>query len=419
MTASPAQTTPAPLAAYDIAASLALAAGLVAYALIFYTDHTSGDAGALYMAAWLAGNGQGEIVYREAQGAMRPEMSAAQQALGVPRSFPYYYPPLWAHVLAPLAVSVSYETFETVLLVANALAQAAMGLVAWRLFGRAGPLWLWMAATTLLMPVTIFGTSALLQKNPQVIVSLMILLGFERYWAGARAAAAALFAVAAAIKIVPALFALLFIFRRDWRSLGICAAVGAGLLAASFAVAGPAAHAIWQQAVADPQSVVSTARNNLAFQSVANHIGEWLDGNSLYDQRRMPRPQWVVLLEAIVLPVVLAALWWRYRGAPTAAWRRGFVPAFLLVASLAAPLAWTQNFTPVLCLLPALFLILGRNTALALAALVVGANSLYLYADIAKPLREPGIYPVIGFTSLALLALVFAWAGRNAGGPAD
>ena len=115
MTASPAQTTPAPLAAYDIAASLALAAGLVAYALIFYADHTSGDAGALYMAAWLAGNGQGEIVYREAQGAMRPEMSAAQQALGVPRSFPYYYPPLWAHVLAPLAVSVSYETFETVL----------------------------------------------------------------------------------------------------------------------------------------------------------------------------------------------------------------------------------------------------------------------------------------------------------------
>ncbi|HHC29904.1 MAG TPA: DUF2029 domain-containing protein [Rhodobacterales bacterium] len=160
------------------------------------------------------------------------------------RLTPYLYPPPWAATLAPLAARVSAITFFDIFQIATL---AALAGTIWLGFRFARPPGLgslaWAALSLGLFGFTGAGAVGLWFGQPQIIVSFLVMLSAwalaERHDIGAGAA----LALAAAIKLSPALFVVWFVMERRWRALAAFALVGAALGGLSIAVAGWPLHA--------------------------------------------------------------------------------------------------------------------------------------------------------------------------------
>lgn len=135
----------------------------------------------------------------------------------------YLYPPPLAQVLAPLTAVISGDLFTlgwTVLLL-------------WCLYWLGGRNALVALALVVFIPVAV----ELWWRNVHLILAVLIVLGLRRggWW----------FAIAAAIKMTPALGILYLASRGRLREAAVATAVGAGLLAASVALSPDA----WRQFV--------------------------------------------------------------------------------------------------------------------------------------------------------------------------
>ena len=150
---------------------------------------------------------------------------------------PFLYPPLFAAVVSPLA-ALDYASARWLwavmclgcLLLGLAFAQRAAGLAippGWR-----GPL---LAFVALFPPVA---DDAL--KGQITSVLLLLLAGaWLAHQRGRPTLAGALVALAASVKLAPALVLVYFALRRDYRALAAGAVAGLALIGASIACAGP------------------------------------------------------------------------------------------------------------------------------------------------------------------------------------
>ncbi len=145
----------------------------------------------------------------------------AGQTLYLPERDPFFpdyyrYPPLLAILARPLAL-LDYDTAATVwfaiLLVATALTPVALGVRRRET---------WLAMGILGLPIA----WSLSIGQAQVLVTLFLAIGSP--WA---------IAVAAQIKLLPALVALYWLGRRDWRRLGTFVAVSIGLVVVQLVLA--------------------------------------------------------------------------------------------------------------------------------------------------------------------------------------
>lgn len=212
------------------------------------------DLAAIYVAAYLWDTGGTGLIYAAPEhffGGAPPDWADVLTRIGGSKggAFPYIYPPLWAAIFAPLTRVVSAQAFFNAGFAVQLPLVALLVPLAHRIArSQMHPL-KWTLVSILLLEVATPYYSAINQAQPTILVSFLILVALERSVSGAPRLAGGALALAAAIKITPVVFALLFILRRDWRALGWAVASGAVLLAADLAISGVAANLHFLQAL--------------------------------------------------------------------------------------------------------------------------------------------------------------------------
>lgn len=169
------------------------------------------------------------------------ELAARQGYHG--QIYPFLYPPLWAALAAPLVKTVPTATLDLVVRLFDPLLLSALVVIAHRLTRTRLTAALAVPAALVLLAALPAGHVALGQGQPQLLVAILILWALEREEAGHSRTAGALMALAAALKVYPAILALLWLAGRRWRALAAFLLCGAALASASVLLAGWPLHA--------------------------------------------------------------------------------------------------------------------------------------------------------------------------------
>lgn len=180
---------------------------------------------------------------------MRPAFDWYEKAASIGRPgevYPYLYPPLWAHLLAPLTRLIAFTTFAQIVFTLNLAALVSLPVIGLRLaFGSVADnrhRLAWVCTATLvlgLMPGTVI---ALDQGQLQITVAMLTLLALERAQNGRPIVGGLAMGLAIALKLSPLPLVLLWLIIGQWRAalIALCLASAFGL--ASIGVAGWPSH---------------------------------------------------------------------------------------------------------------------------------------------------------------------------------
>jgi len=334
------------------------------------------DISALYLAGWLWGDGQTTAIFAAPPDIFGPDTPAIwdqawARAGGSPAQAltAYVYPPIWAAALAPIAHAISPEGFFHAVFLWHVALVPLSAWLAWRLTHSAAlaPL-LWA-----LMLIAILGTGApallaFMANQPQITVTALILLAFALVARDRQLSAGAVLGLAAAIKVSPVLFALLFLFNRQWRALAAMAGVAGALAVLSLAIAGWPLHAQFLDRVQQVSDLVVQTKVNFSPEMLLYQLSELLSDHAIVDGREIrvypvAEPAWLGMAASLALLAALAALWASTRRLPDTARLPVQLLAFSLTTALFGPLSWAHYFVLPMLLLPALFFVLPQRTA--------------------------------------------------------
>ncbi len=209
-------------------AALYTLAGLAAVSLSLWNAPRAGTTSSLY------GN-DFTVFYAAAE---RIVATGNPYDIAIREHTPYLYPPLFAHLLAPLTcLSLSFASFLWTF--GNCVAFALLFGVSFQSLNanKTGPRLAWLIA---FLPL-LLGNLALGQVNLWIALLATLALTRERRtpWS-----AGLCLALAISIKLTPAVLLVHFAARRSWKLLAWCGGFGIALNGASFLALGPARVAI-------------------------------------------------------------------------------------------------------------------------------------------------------------------------------
>ena len=392
------------------AGTLACLAVLTALILAMVPAGASNDLRALWLAAEAFRTGG--PVYPSGDLFTMTAPSAWTEAHPGETLYPYLYPPLWAGLLAPFTDALSFEATAGVFRVLNAALLAASTFLAWRLTGSRLPFAVFGGVAALLLTQTFVGSLALMENQPQILVSFLILCALERQKSGACVMAGAILAVAAALKVYPVLIAVLWLATGKRHATLAFALTGAGLGGLSVALAGWPLHTeflatlatIGNTVLLTPVSYALTpALAQLfaldAFTYQTGSTGGWLVLELLPSTSTMAR---------VLLLVALAALALAMRKADRGRQNALLWPLALVTISLLAPLSWAYHYIPALACAPILLDRAGPRAGAALlfaTALPLSPLASGLALDMGVPAQH---LQIAGTAALLALAISFA-----------
>ncbi|WP_164512281.1 glycosyltransferase family 87 protein [Oceaniglobus ichthyenteri] len=340
---------------------------------VFYSISLPPDAADL-LAVWMAGegfsNGNPAIIYPpdDTVFTMRPDpawRTLAAEIGHTERLFPFVYPPIWA-VLVGWA-DLSFASFAFGARCVNYALLALIPILSWRALGREMAFLPHAILVTLVMFGTFFGTSAIDEIQPQILVATLTLVFLERLRANAPITAGAALAVAAAIKLYPALLIVIVLARRQYRVAASFAVVGGALAAASIWLAGWPLHVEFLRLI----GVISDTGLSLSLSwSFDKLIGQWFFADSLMRISPMmplgldPEGGWRVMAKppvwqafsklSLLSMLVVLAIW--ARRAPD---NDAVYPVAMIVLALLSPIAWAYHFIAPVAFAPMLISRLG------------------------------------------------------------
>jgi alpha-1,2-mannosyltransferase len=384
--------------------------------ILFLASPTSPDLAALYFAGSILDAGQPEDLYLM-RGYMRTMLAADgwqahADAIGFlgDAVYPYVYPPLWAALSAPLTRILSPEAFFGLASLVQAPMIPASVWLAHRILRPAGqPLLLWMLVVPGLILGSFIGLEAVLLAQPQITVTFLMLLAVERSRSGRPVTAGAALALAAALKLYPALLVLWWLAERRRTETLAFAGVGAVLAGLSVALAGWDLHLAFIERVQGVSAQVVGGYNNFNLENLVfqiAHADALLPGHVIGDVGFHARfwafePGWMrpAVLAAVVCGLALIVARWR---AGDAQWRlRALLPASFILLSLGLPMGWAYQYLLTLVLLPALVLVHpGRTGWLAIVGFLLVMSPPVLAVLRATP------FPVMLDVAAAVAALV-------------
>jgi predicted membrane-bound dolichyl-phosphate-mannose-protein mannosyltransferase len=269
---------------------------------------------------------------------------------------------------------------------------------------------------------TWIGQLALIQNQPQIFVAFLTLLSIERAQADKPVTAGAALALAASIKLYPALF-IIFLLAAGHRRVALPFVLfGAALGGASVALAGWPLHAVFLAQIKTIAQTVLVTPVSFSFDPL---IGQTLFGDHLLD---VPRPDWAVNNNpndhAYLSYVMMAkpALWKTLNGIavflciaggalalflarrrPKSGLNSGWIWAACMgLYALLSPLSWSYHYIAIAAFAPYVVLWIGaRYGVLLLLALFV---PLAFPAPVLYSNLKFAIFPfqIIGTVSLAL-----------------
>ncbi len=177
--------------------------------------------------------------------------------------------------------------------------------------------------------------------------------------------------LAAAIKLQPALFGLVFLIHRDWRAAIAMSVSALSLLVLSILVAGVDLHLAMLSRLDQINGMVVYTKVNYALESLLYHLHAMRAGIPLPDGRTLAvaildAPAWVDWIPKLLLLVGLATLVRKGRAmSAPALWL-----SLTLLGALFGPLSWGHYFILPLMLLPALFHVFSTRAAWAWLAVI-------------------------------------------------
>ncbi|MEE8170408.1 MAG: glycosyltransferase family 87 protein [Phycisphaerae bacterium] len=234
----------------------------------------------------------------------------------------YLYPPFFLVLLRPLTL-LSPNTAAVIWQIAKWVALIGTFVLAWSVLARDGPLPVWVRVGSVLMSLR-FIASDLGHGNVNLFIAFLVMAALWLLMRGRAMASGGLIAMAACIKVTPALWVLYLLYKRQWRAL-----LGAGfgaLLALELvplAVLTPSTnHALlqrWYRHVVHGYATtghVFSTRMNQSMTAVTNRLlgrGDFAPGEPPVAVVSLS-PRTVVGIQRALAAAVLLGLLWSCRG---------------------------------------------------------------------------------------------------------
>ncbi len=240
-----------------------------------YWDVWALDLSALYYAGWFYGTGEHSLIYTSTPysiSSTSAEEAGRHSALGleIPQ---FLYPPIWLEILAPIAHNLLPQTFFNYALILNSLFCCGIILLAWSLIDREdSSFFLYIGAAliiSLYMKAVMLG---LFLGQPQILIIFLILLAFcvaDRPWM-----AGGLIGLAAAIKITPILFAIIFLASGRVKAGFIAVGVSVFFALLSVILTGWPLHAAYLEVARETRSVVGVLNASSSMVSLVAYAAD-------------------------------------------------------------------------------------------------------------------------------------------------
>lgn len=397
---------------------------------LLYWDSHSAD----LMASWVAGHflhtGQPEAVYAAGASAfsLQPHPSWAplldETAYKGPL-YPYIYPPLWAWLVGHLPSLDDFWLFMVLMTLANAVLLAAIVRLAVAAARPKTAPSIWAITLTVLFVMTSIGHVPMMQNQPHILVSFLLVLTIERSRAGDQVTAGVALALAASLKLTPALFALAFLALGQRRAFGSFVVAGGALAAASVAVAGWPLHLEFLAEIKRiSNTVLVTAMSFNVHSSIAQLffaesliaaepavIGlEDVEGDEFYYAQAGAAAVWAGRL---AMAASIGWCLWLLRRSSDATRYSVVWPLMIALTAITSPLSWSYYFIPAVAFLPVLYDRFGfREGRLAILLIMVPLTHPFVaaYAD-SEIFADT--YQIIGTAAMLGLTAAFAMALRE------
>ncbi|WP_413869906.1 glycosyltransferase family 87 protein [Albidovulum sp.] len=351
------------------------------------------DLSAVYVAGWLWHTGQAALVYDARPaffGGAADSWLPAMQAIGAAdrTSFPYVYPPLWAVLAAPLTGRLSPQGFFDLAGLVQIPMLAASAWLAGRILKpSAMPWWVWTAISLVILNLSVPSHLAIWHNQPTITVGFLTLLAVERLGAGRPVAAGVALAVAAAIKLTPAAFVLIFLLDRQWRAAASFAIAGAALAVLSIALAGWPAHQAFLSSLGQVKGLGYLIAINTSLLPALLALGTAWGVLPPVDPAATQHiytavPAWLSPAISLAALGIVATFGRALRPLPGRL-RRGIgLLALSIVVPLMGPLGWLHYYLVPMLLLPGLIGLMPFRAAVALIALVTVPSLGFVFAAI-------------------------------------
>lgn len=363
----------------------------VAGLVLFVGNAVSADAQALWLAGQFFDPANPGSIYRLSDGpfTMQPPDAWINAALPSGQQgpvYPFIYPPIWGWLMSQVGGVLSFDTFLNLVTALNRVLIPCMFILAWRIVKPRMALLPYLCfALIVTFGLTAF-TVALDENQPQIWVSFLILLAIERQRAGHPLAAGCALALAAALKLYPALFALIWLAAGERRAVVWFALIGGALGAASVVLLGWPMHAAFLTELSAIASGAILTLNNFSLSPLIAAISvapdaltrvstEVTGGSSAWFVAQ--KTQTWLMGERVAQVMALAALLiaaHRTKMRDPLLWAgAAFVIAWL------SPLSWTYHYMTALVFLPVVAdRFGGRGFLLALIALAATSLPFFL-----------------------------------------
>lgn len=397
-------------------------AGYMVVSYAIFSGFASADLNALFLAALNFGAGQTGAVYPDSgpvfQLAVPPGWDTQAADLGIDARplFPFIYPPLWAAAFAPLAAAVGPGAFTTAAFLINPVLVGLSAVLGHRIMQPAMTLPVWLLLCLVIVTTTTFGYVALLQNQPQILVSFLILLALERDRSGAPVAAGIALALAASLKLYPALFVVFWLAAGNFRASAAFLGAGAGLGGLSVALAGWPLHVDFlNQIRVIANSLISSSINY----SIDSTLTQWVlsdflttavgeQGQTLQSASNVivaVKPAIIRMSDRLIMIAGLAALSIAILRADTETRFRRLYPAGIIFVALASPLTWAYHYLSVVFLFPALIENFRRGWVIFLTlAIAYNGGTVWLLDRLPTPYF---IAQIVGSSGMVVLLIIF------------
>lgn len=361
--------------------------GLVVFGLLRFRAAPGDDLSASFIGCRLLAAGEGASLYDFHPVWFHvvdtPAWKAAAAAAGIGGfPHPYVQTPLWAWGLRPLCATLSFAAFRELFLALALVALAALVEFSARAWAEKflSPKWTVVALVAIAM-TTPFTYAMWLVQTHVVFLALTVaaLIAADR---GRAAWAGSALALAAAVKITPALLLIYWLAKGQFRAAAWFVVVSALGVGAIWLAVGPDGFTAFVASMRRLSDVLLLSFNNQSLVAWLSFSPDRADEVFNWRTLALPPALKAVSTVASVACVAAAGLWARRRPAD------GAPAAFALVALTAfSPIAWTHYY---LALIPAAMILAERGGIVNWIAV-----GLIFALDI-KPLAVDALAPALG-----------------------
>lgn len=373
------QSSPFPVSRRQIPVFLAVACALLG---VFFGPVTnSRDLMALWLAAQEVAAGHPAAIYPPETPIflMRPAFDWYEMAARIGRPgevYPYLYPPLWAHLLAPLTRLIAFTTFAQIIFTLNLLALMSLPVIGLRLaFGTAADTrdrLAWICATALVLGLIPGTVIALDQGQLQILVALLTLFALERAQNGHPVTGGLAMGLAIALKLSPLPLVLLWLIIGQWRAALTALGLASTLGLASIGVAGWPRHLEFLSLLHTVNGTVMVNTLIVSLDLLVTAITGTEGLTILFEIPVALGPSdagWAVqaapagygALKTVLMLGLIAGFGLALRARPTPGARTALWGAALTAFAFAGPIGWAYYYIAPLALSPILIHRLGRR----------------------------------------------------------